>query len=233
MTTLTIAPCGYKDKLKLFFRSGPGSSVLLVKPLYTYSIRRTGSVLCSRWLKYVVVFVTTAGPPEYWITIGPHWSFGEMQIPVRKVMPWQEDESQMVVGWNPRDKKGFLIMKFLSKWACTVVEFVHYISVSCTMYWLSHLFIWQMYPELEAFLKVTVQMIHSDTCRCCESQFSSRTTRFPKNPSLLRMSATSRPSTEASAAAAALRGQTDKSRPGGDCRRFSGRSKAGSGLGSS
>ena len=41
----------------------------------------------------------------------------EMQIPVRKVKPWQEDDNQNVMGLNPSAGKGLFLMKSLLK--CT------------------------------------------------------------------------------------------------------------------
>ena len=43
-------------------------------------------------------------------TNGVKGSFGEAQIPVRKVMPWQEDASQRVIGSNTSVSSSYLFV---------------------------------------------------------------------------------------------------------------------------
>ena len=73
------------------------------------------------------------GPPEHQLPIGAKQSMREMQIPVRKVKPWQEEMSWKVVGSNPGAGKGFFSRETSIKvylWHHLVVEFVLY-TYSC------------------------------------------------------------------------------------------------------
>ena len=56
----------------------------------------------------VVVYVASA---RSWLPIVAKWSIRLMQIPIRKIMPWQEDASQTAVGSNPAAGKGFFLSK--------------------------------------------------------------------------------------------------------------------------
>ena len=49
-----------------------------------------------------VILVTTVKSPEgQMVPIRGKWSIGEMQIPVRKAMPWLKDMSQKAKGTKP------------------------------------------------------------------------------------------------------------------------------------
>ena len=60
------------------------------------------------------------------------WSNREMQTPGRKVMPWQEDSSQKIMGLNPGVSKGF-------SWTINhlIMELGYYTRGSFIMYWLT------------------------------------------------------------------------------------------------
>ena len=68
--------------------------VLLAK-----GFKRRGSILVRLLVPTVVGFREISSVPK--TTNGVKGLFGETQIPVRKVMPWQEVTGQRVVGLNP------------------------------------------------------------------------------------------------------------------------------------
>ena len=62
---------------------------------------------------------------------------GEMQIPVRKVIPWQVDASRKAVGLNPGADKGFFTHEISAKVVLNdhlVVEYVFALASEATTF---------------------------------------------------------------------------------------------------
>ena len=58
------------------------------------------------------VLGTSIRRPEYWLPIVAKLSIREMQIPVRKAKPWQEDMSRKAERSNYGSDKGFFLTNF-------------------------------------------------------------------------------------------------------------------------
>ena len=72
-----------------------------------------------------------------------------MQIPARKVMSWQENLRQKVVGLNPG--AGFFAHEISVKlhlYDHLAVKFVHVTLEKCRMHLLSRVYVWQIHPDI-------------------------------------------------------------------------------------